>query len=196
MFQVSGRIREDLMKRASEFNIFLEDVSITHLTFGQEFTHAVEQKQVAQQEAERARYVVEKVTGLLLIPHQLFSGRTRKASCCHPCWGWSSCGRTHLKVVAKIRNRNDWTEEDWSQPRNRHFSGSSTQRHLPSLRRQQHAVEFGSRLTPHPIDRFENVLDYVNTGAMSIMRWFPIYLCWVFYFYCLNAHAVSLLKKK
>lgn len=57
---VSGRIREDLVKRAKEFNIFLEDVSITHLTFGQEFTNAVEQKQVAQQEAERARFIVEK----------------------------------------------------------------------------------------------------------------------------------------
>ena len=33
----------------------------THLTFGKEFTEAVEMKQVAQQEAERARYLVEKV---------------------------------------------------------------------------------------------------------------------------------------
>ncbi|KAK2111721.1 Prohibitin-1, subunit of the prohibitin complex (Phb1p-Phb2p) [Saguinus oedipus] len=32
----------------------------THLTFGKEFTEAVEAKQVAQQEAERARFVVEK----------------------------------------------------------------------------------------------------------------------------------------
>ena len=32
-----------------------------HLTFGREFTEAVEMKQVAQQEAERARYVVERV---------------------------------------------------------------------------------------------------------------------------------------
>ena len=29
---VSSRIREDLLKRAREFNILLEDVSITHLT--------------------------------------------------------------------------------------------------------------------------------------------------------------------
>uniref|UniRef100_A0A672PAX2 Prohibitin n=1 Tax=Sinocyclocheilus grahami TaxID=75366 RepID=A0A672PAX2_SINGR len=36
------------------------DVSLTHLTFGKEFTEAVEMKQVAQQEAERARFVVEK----------------------------------------------------------------------------------------------------------------------------------------
>lgn len=36
----------------------------THLTFGKEFTEAVEMKQVAQQEAERARFVVEKVSVL------------------------------------------------------------------------------------------------------------------------------------
>ena len=38
MTQVSSRIREDLLARASEFRIILEDVSITHLTFGKEFT--------------------------------------------------------------------------------------------------------------------------------------------------------------
>lgn len=32
----------------------------THLTFGREFTAAVELKQVAQQEAERSRFLVEK----------------------------------------------------------------------------------------------------------------------------------------
>lgn len=57
---VSERIREDLMVRAREFNIILEDVSITHLTFGKDFTTAVEQKQIAQQEAERAKYIVER----------------------------------------------------------------------------------------------------------------------------------------
>ncbi|EJD55706.1 prohibitin [Auricularia subglabra TFB-10046 SS5] len=57
---VSSRIREDLLQRAGEFNIKLEDVSITHLTFGQEFTQAVEAKQIAQQDAERAKFIVEK----------------------------------------------------------------------------------------------------------------------------------------
>ncbi len=32
----------------------------THMTFGKEFTTAVEQKQIAQQDAERAKFVVEK----------------------------------------------------------------------------------------------------------------------------------------
>ncbi|KIX05520.1 prohibitin-1 [Rhinocladiella mackenziei CBS 650.93] len=57
---VSQRIRTDLLRRAQEFNIALEDVSITHMTFGREFTRAVEQKQIAQQDAERARFIVEK----------------------------------------------------------------------------------------------------------------------------------------
>ncbi|KAK3672389.1 Prohibitin-1, subunit of the prohibitin complex (Phb1p-Phb2p) [Recurvomyces mirabilis] len=57
---VSNKIRSDLFKRANDFNIALEDVSITHMTFGREFTKAVEDKQIAQQEAERARFIVEK----------------------------------------------------------------------------------------------------------------------------------------
>lgn len=58
--QVSKRISRDLKERARDFNILLEDVSITHLAFGKEYTAAVEAKQVAQQEAERARFIVEK----------------------------------------------------------------------------------------------------------------------------------------
>ncbi|KAG7193719.1 Prohibitin-1, subunit of the prohibitin complex (Phb1p-Phb2p) [Scheffersomyces spartinae] len=57
---VSSRIRQELAIRANEFSIQLEDVSITHMTFGKEFTKAVEQKQIAQQDAERAKYLVEK----------------------------------------------------------------------------------------------------------------------------------------
>lgn len=57
---VSARIRQELSKRSNEFNIKLEDVSITHMTFGKEFTKAVEQKQIAQQDAERAKFLVER----------------------------------------------------------------------------------------------------------------------------------------
>ncbi|KAI0321108.1 band 7 family-domain-containing protein [Amylostereum chailletii] len=57
---VSSRIRADLLQRAGGFNLKLEDVSITHLTFGKEFTQAVEAKQIAQQDAERAKFIVEK----------------------------------------------------------------------------------------------------------------------------------------
>ncbi|KAL7109285.1 hypothetical protein ACP275_06G166200 [Erythranthe tilingii] len=57
---VSREIRKILTERAASFNIALDDVSITSLTFGREFTAAIEAKQVAAQEAERAKFVVEK----------------------------------------------------------------------------------------------------------------------------------------
>ena len=57
---VSSTIKSRLVDRAKDFNIELEDVSITHLTFGKEYAAAVEAKQVAQQEAERAKFIVER----------------------------------------------------------------------------------------------------------------------------------------
>jgi len=56
--QVSKKIAQNLKQRATEFGLRLDDVSITHLTFGTEFTAAIEAKQVAQQESERAKFIV------------------------------------------------------------------------------------------------------------------------------------------
>lgn len=58
--QVSVLIRKQLTERANDFGIILDDVSITELSFGKEYTAAVEAKQVAQQEAQRAQFLVEK----------------------------------------------------------------------------------------------------------------------------------------
>jgi prohibitin 1 len=58
--KVSKQIRQNLSARALEFNLLLEDVSITHLIFSKEFTTAIEAKQVAQQDAERSKFIVAK----------------------------------------------------------------------------------------------------------------------------------------
>ncbi|XP_026294510.1 prohibitin-2 isoform X2 [Frankliniella occidentalis] len=58
--QVSLLVRRELVERAKDFNIILDDVSITELSFGKEYTAAVESKQVAQQEAQRAAFVVQR----------------------------------------------------------------------------------------------------------------------------------------
>eukprot|EP01102_Stenamoeba_stenopodia_P013362 TRINITY_DN4324_c0_g1_i2.p1 TRINITY_DN4324_c0_g1~~TRINITY_DN4324_c0_g1_i2.p1 ORF type:complete len:307 (-),score=85.27 TRINITY_DN4324_c0_g1_i2:80-967(-) len=58
--QVSSLIKQRLIERASEFYIILDDVAITYLTFSKEYSSAVEAKQVAQQEAERAKFIVER----------------------------------------------------------------------------------------------------------------------------------------
>lgn len=93
---VSRNVRDQLVKRAKDFNILLDDVSLvsltvdcqkdnvlkdsllrprvcagcclrcifawpqTHLSFSPEYERAVEAKQVAQQQAERGKYVVLK----------------------------------------------------------------------------------------------------------------------------------------
>jgi regulator of protease activity HflC (stomatin/prohibitin superfamily) len=53
--QVSRQVRDRLVQRAKDFNIIVDDVSLTHLSFGAEYAAAVEAKQVSQQEAERAK---------------------------------------------------------------------------------------------------------------------------------------------
>jgi hypothetical protein len=69
MAKVSRLVRENLTKRALRFNLVLDDVSITHVAFSPEFTHAVEAKQVW---APR----------LWLCPrfHKDYSGRTTNSS--------------------------------------------------------------------------------------------------------------------
>jgi len=56
--QVSADIKRELNRRAQGFHVLLEDVAITHLAFSPEYARAVEAKQVAQQDAERAKYIV------------------------------------------------------------------------------------------------------------------------------------------
>ena len=58
--EVSERIKREMMKRARHFHLTLDDVAITHLTFGREFMKSIEAKQVASQEAERQKYVVQR----------------------------------------------------------------------------------------------------------------------------------------
>merc|ERR1740117_1093300 len=57
---ISGMVRSRLVERAADFHILLDDVALTHINFSPEYEKAIEQKQVAQQQAERARYYVLK----------------------------------------------------------------------------------------------------------------------------------------
>eukprot|EP00397_Hematodinium_sp_SG-2012_P044784 GEMP01050096.1.p1 GENE.GEMP01050096.1~~GEMP01050096.1.p1 ORF type:complete len:285 (-),score=60.13 GEMP01050096.1:797-1621(-) len=57
--RVSKEVRDAIITRCSQFNILLDDVSLVHLAYGREFTKAIEEKQVAEQEAERQKYIVD-----------------------------------------------------------------------------------------------------------------------------------------
>jgi prohibitin 1 len=56
---VSREIREGITKRAADFSILIDDVSITHLAYGKDFSRAIEDKQIAEQRAEREKFVVQ-----------------------------------------------------------------------------------------------------------------------------------------
>lgn len=59
---VKTKVEEAITKRLQAYNIIMEDqgLSITNFNFSNEFNAAIEAKQVAQQEAEKQRYVLAK----------------------------------------------------------------------------------------------------------------------------------------
>jgi len=57
---VSLEIRQGLVNRAKEFNIIISDVAIINFEFSKEYRQAIENKQVSQQMAERAKFIVMK----------------------------------------------------------------------------------------------------------------------------------------
>lgn len=57
--KISAAIRLSLKERAQDYFIILDDVSITHLAFSPDFAAAIEHKEVAYQQAETAKFVVQ-----------------------------------------------------------------------------------------------------------------------------------------
>jgi SPFH domain / Band 7 family len=113
---VSREIRKILTERARNFNIALDDVSITSLSFGKEFTHAIEAKQVAAQEAERAKFIVDKAeqdkksaiirAQVLLLPLYLsfflgFATKPMLDELIANCTLFYPCNKNHLKVFVR-----------------------------------------------------------------------------------------------
>lgn len=58
--ELKQNIDEALSKRLKRYNVMLDDVSIVNVNFTPEFNKAIEDKQIAQQQAEQAKFLVEK----------------------------------------------------------------------------------------------------------------------------------------
>jgi prohibitin 1 len=58
--ELKADIDKALSNRLSKYEILLDDVSITNVQFTPEFNKAIEDKQIAQQQAEQAKFLVEK----------------------------------------------------------------------------------------------------------------------------------------
>jgi len=57
--EMSGLITADLSQRLAENGLFLSDFVLRNITFSPEYADSVEQKQIAEQQAEQARFVVD-----------------------------------------------------------------------------------------------------------------------------------------
>lgn len=93
------RVSDELLRRAEQFGLILDDISITHLTFGREFTEAVELKQVAQQEAEKARFMVEKAEQIKKAAIISAEGDTQAAALLAESFGKAGEGLIELRRI-------------------------------------------------------------------------------------------------
>lgn len=57
---VKAEAFDELVKRLGRYGIIVQDLSITNFSFSPEFTKAIEEKQVSAQEAERAKFNLER----------------------------------------------------------------------------------------------------------------------------------------
>jgi regulator of protease activity HflC (stomatin/prohibitin superfamily) len=60
--QLKHDIDELVRERLSKYGVIVHDVSLVNMTFTEKFNHAVESKQVAEQESKQAQYEAEKLT--------------------------------------------------------------------------------------------------------------------------------------
>lgn len=58
--EVKAKALEDIKKRLEPYGVRIEDLNIVNFSFSDEFSKAIEQKQVAAQEAERAKFNLER----------------------------------------------------------------------------------------------------------------------------------------
>jgi len=117
---LSNKVRTELVTRAEQFGLILDDIAITHLTFGREFTQAVEMKQVAQQEAEKARFLVEKAEQIKQASIISAEGDTEAAELLAKAFAKSGEGLVELRRIE--------TAEDIAM----HMAGSRNVVYLPS----------------------------------------------------------------
>ena len=105
--EVTARIQMMLRERAQKFNIDITDVSITQMSFGKEYTNAVESKQIAQQMAERAKFRVEQAEqeklGMIILADGEAQSATLIGEAMHDNPGFLELRRLEAaKLIAKV----------------------------------------------------------------------------------------------
>ncbi|MEH2323708.1 MAG: prohibitin family protein [Nostoc sp.] len=60
--ELKEEIDQSLKKRMAAYNLIVDDISLVNFEFSPEFSAAIESKQVAEQEAKQAEFIVKKAT--------------------------------------------------------------------------------------------------------------------------------------
>lgn len=75
--ELKHTIDELLIKRLSSYGLIIKDISLVDLDFTKEFNHAVEAKQIAEQQAKQAEYVAQKATQDANAAYETSKGQSR-----------------------------------------------------------------------------------------------------------------------
>lgn len=59
--EVSAEIKESLSKKLSQYHIVLDEINITEFKFSEEYNQAIEQKQIAEQQALKAQLDLQRI---------------------------------------------------------------------------------------------------------------------------------------
>ncbi|GBF11789.1 prohibitin family protein [Tepidibacillus infernus] len=59
--EVSTKVKEQLAKKLANYNMVLDEINITEFKFSNEFNNAIEQKQVAEQQALKAKLDLQRI---------------------------------------------------------------------------------------------------------------------------------------
>jgi regulator of protease activity HflC (stomatin/prohibitin superfamily) len=59
--EVSAKVKEVLAAKLSLYNMILDDINITEFKFSEEFDRAIEQKQIAEQQALKSKLDLERI---------------------------------------------------------------------------------------------------------------------------------------
>merc|ERR1712216_389730 len=101
--EVSREIRSQITERCAAYDILLDDVAITHLTFSKDYATAIERKQIAEQEAQRQAFNVAKAEHEKLATIKLAEGEADAAEKMSRAFAKHGTGMLEVKRILAAR---------------------------------------------------------------------------------------------
>ena len=101
--EVSSRIKANLIKDGVNFHLTLDNVAITHLTFGREFMKAIKSKQVVSQEADRKQYLVQRADQERIASMNRAEGKVEAATIITAAMEWAGSAILEVRRIESTK---------------------------------------------------------------------------------------------